>query len=847
MKRIYAVLAVIPILIFSEKLLSQTDFYLKSGSGAITTPSSWNTQPNGSGTNATNFNGSNRWHFTNRAAGTINGTTFNAPSTATSIIESGFNLTVSGLFGTLSTKIDVAASGTLTVANSFAYNINSFDPASTTIFNSANAQVLGGLYGNIRISTSTKLAGNVTATGTLIIDASRTLSLNALPLSLSGSGASISGTGLIHGDNSSGIGFFNGNGGNNGTLLFTATGNTLNTLYINYGTPGDRIVLGGDVFIENTGLFLTDMGTIDLNGNDLTVDNSSDASFAVTPTDGAIIGDVNSSLIFNGTIGASGGFEMIMSTDNNLKSLVLNSPGSQLLSSAALTINDSLSVLDGAFDTGNLVTIITPAGGPKARVSRVGGSGSIQSDVTVQTVISGGQSGTGWNLLGSPVAGQTVADWDTYATNGGTSGLPMTCVNCFYPPSSLTPSFASIQGWNEASDTYNDQVAASDALTSGTGFWVYVGDGPTNTNDMTLINSGPVLQGIQAFGLSAFGNGWNLMSNPYPSPISWSKTFDQTDGLFSGSIDAEVHVFSPEVGYGTYVANVGGTNGMLDILGIGQGFYVLANPGAVSLVFDEVVKMDDKTTEIWRTSGSKSDNSNREYIKLTINGAYGKDEAMINFNNSATPSFDRLYDGHKIFTSAGYQGYGNQYSQYTTISTRGVDGTDYAINSLPLRTSSLTVPVLARVMVTGSHTISVSDRVNFESCLILHDKLIGKYHDLNAGPYMFDISDTTSAPRFDLIMCQNESGPVMSVNELQKKEQIFINQDATGAFVKTNFEQRTKATISAFNIVGQQLMKDITVDGTETLTHLDLNVSNQVVIIRVTTDNETVVKKIVTH
>jgi len=42
-------------------------------------------------------------------------------------------------------------------------------------------------------------------------------------------------------------------------------------------------------------------------------------------------------------------------------------------------------------------------------------------------------------------------------------------------------------------------------------------------------------------------------------------------------------------------------------------------------------------------------------------------------------------------------------------------------------------------------------------------------------------------------------------------------------------------------------MKDVTISGTESMTRLNLNVHDQVVIIHVKTENETTVKKIVAH
>ena len=191
--------------------------------------------------------------------------------------------------------------------------------------------------------------------------------------------------------------------------------------------------------------------------------------------------------------------------------------------------------------------------------------------------------------------------------------------------------------------------------------------------------------------------------------------------------------------------------------------------------------------------------------------------------------------------------HGNSYSKYTTLSSKDAEEVDYAIQSLPPLTSSLTIPLLAKVMSGGNYTISVSEKENYSACLMLHDKLTGEYHDLNKGSYAFDISDTTSAPRFELVLCKMESGPVLSVEDINENNSIVIGQDADGAVVRTYFKTPAKATISAFNIVGQKLMNDIVTDYDENVTRIPVNVSNQVVIIKVTTDNESVVKKIIMH
>jgi hypothetical protein len=275
---------------------------------------------------------------------------------------------------------------------------------------------------------------------------------------------------------------------------------------------------------------------------------------------------------------------------------------------------------------------------------------------------------------------------------------------------------------------------------------------------------------------------------------------------------------------------------------MGQGFYV-SGISSASIEYDETIKVDDNSTNIFRVANQ----SKNQLIRLRIAGEWDSDETVIAFDNNASTDWDKRYDARKLFVSAGYAGYGNSYSKYTTISTKDGLDRDYSINSLPPLTSNKTIPVLAKVMATGSHSISAI-KENYEGCVMLRDKVTGKLHDLGKAPYVFNISDTTNAPRFEVVLCATESGgPINSIEEQDLASQILIGQDANGAFVRTNFSRNTKATISAFNIVGQQIIKDVPVEGTVTFTSLNLNAHNQVVIIRVTTAEESYVQKIIAH
>jgi hypothetical protein len=528
-----------------------------------------------------------------------------------------------------------------------------------------------------------------------------------------------------------------------------------------------------------------------------------------------------------------------------------NSGGRTITFSAPVTILDFLDV-DGTsmtIATGTNLTLNSSVA-LTARLGPVGIASSITGSVTVETMVPGGT--TGWALLGPRgVDGQTIASWDTYVSSGGTTGLPMTCTLCANHPSVIgtgTAAFVSVQGWNEPGGSYTELIA-TDPLTPGVGIWAYVGDGFQNTNPLKLINTGTLKTGLVSIPLTAAGPqlGFNLVANPYPSPISWNLVMSNVNNIFN--VNDAIYAFDANSGaYTQFVAGFGtpgAPSGIDDVIAGGQGFYIEA-PGGGSIEFEESHKVTSNTSSNPLIRGASTASIGQTF-RLKIVGINDHDEAGFRIHGNATADFDKKYDAKKIFQSPGYVGYPGAYSKYTTISSKDDNGFDYSIQSLPPLTNALNIPLLARVSTTGSYTISAFDFQDFAMCVGLIDKLDNSYHDLRLSPYVFTISDTTSTPRFELVLCKDESLNAVGISEATESNSIFITQDALGAYVKTVFEKNTKATISVFNIIGQKLMKDVTVEGMVTNTALPIELHNQVVIIKVTTDKETVTKKIVLH
>lgn len=569
-------------------------------------------------------------------------------------------------------------------------------------------------------------------------------------------------------------------------------------------------------------------------GASLTFPASSEIQVAKSlVNNGTIVSDPTTLLTLNGNTTA----QTISGTAFTMGSVRAKSGSRTITLSTGLTIQDSLKLESNVtFAAGNNLTIDANAN-LKGRVAEIASGATVTGNVGVKTFIPGGTAG--WANIGiAGVNGQSIGSWDNQ--------LPMTCDGCTYGPGDVTGTFYSIQGWNEGADDYDTTITSATALTPGQGFWLYVGTNTATATDYTLLNSGTLVQGNVPVSLTNGGTGWNLIANPYASPINWDKVMTSnstnTNNLQSTSIyawnadDPTTHSqYSPGSGVsgGTGFDNQGN-------LSAGQGFYI-ETFGAFSLNFHEADKVDQN--DVFHNL-FKSKTSSATKFQLRVQGFNQDDDrTMLHFNGNATENFDKVYDAKKLFQTPGYMGYPAPYTWYTSISTFWKNQ-HYGINTLPELNKTYTIPVLVRVMATGFYTISVSEQQNLNSCLLLYDKLNGTYHNLANGPYVCQISDTTSTPRFELSVCEY-GNTTTNLTELNiSSSDIFILQDNEGPVVKTRFSEATKARISVYNLLGQCLINDLEVYGTETSTRLNVGVRDQVIFVQVNTNAEKVTQKL---
>lgn len=412
--------------------------------------------------------------------------------------------------------------------------------------------------------------------------------------------------------------------------------------------------------------------------------------------------------------------------------------------SLTFTTNGNVTLKSSSGQTARVAAITNPTGL------------TIAGNLNIERFAPGGT--TGWTLMGNPgITGMTFSSWDddTY----------ITCAGCPDGYNLGGTNFCSIQRYSETAGglfddylRYSEIASISNPITIGEGFWVYFGNGEFTTTSIMLDVTGAIVKGDLSIPLTVTGgasddHGWNLLANPYPSPISW-------DLIRNGNpnVDAEIQVYNPDFGAHSSYAGGVGTNGLSNTgaIPMGQGFYVHAT-AATTLNFSESVKSNTQSPLLRLNGINQTANLNiaQTVVRLKVSGGpYSmRDETVLHFNTNATNAWDSEWDAHKL---AGYDYYSPSISSL-------INNIDYSINALPALSGTTVVPILVKTGAVGTYTLSASELINVPSgaCVQLTDILTGNTHDLKNSGYVCTLSDTATVPRFLLTVTLNNN---LSVN-----------------------------------------------------------------------------------
>lgn len=679
--------------------------------------------------------------------------------------------------------VNLAGSGTV---NGGTLQIGNSNSPATQIYNINSTALIPNLVLNNSSATASLLTNPITVTNTIKITLG-TLNSNNLGITLgrnweNNGGTFTPGTSTVT---------FNSNSAQS---IFKSGGETFN--HLRFSGTGTKTFSSA---VTSSGNFSISAGSsvdVSTSNHQLTVRGNYINSGTFNARSGLVL--------FNGAVAQTIGGS---STTNFFDMQLTNAAGASLTNAENLI--GTLTLNGGTFSTNSQVFTMVSTATATARIGQITGTGNIIGNVRVQRFVPGGT--TGWALWGTPISSAlTFNDWD--------DDIPISCPTC---PDGYVNNFISIYKYDEtAVGSYSDYAAyipmstINDPIIPNTGYWVYVGDGQTTTNGITVDVTGTVRKNNQTIPLirTNTGNpaddGWNLIHNPYPSPISWTALRNG-----NANVDNAIYVYNADLNGGTggnasFVNGVSspaiGSGGIGNSIPMCQAFYVHATNNT-NLTAQESNKVASTQAFLKQNSSSQS-TVNLVRINLSSDNTYNfNDEVVVYTQAGATSGFDGDYDAIKMSGQ-------DPYAPFIEIE----EGTDLMqINGVLPFVGTYTTALKTLTGYSGSYTISATE-FNFPTgaCLNLFDKFTNTNTDLTSSNYVFNLLDTTTVARFILSItlntlqvtgnvtqptCQNSnSGHIVAIGN-SAGPWNYHWKDAVGNPIQTTLNHPTSDTLTGLS------------------------------------------------
>jgi hypothetical protein len=413
----------------------------------------------------------------------------------------------------------------------------------------------------------------------------------------------------------------------------------------------------------------------------------------------------------------------------------------------ALTLSQPLAVAQTLTlaSSGNLVlngqalTLLSDASGTALVVNS--GSGVVQGTATVQRYLDPSlNAGPGYRHLSAPVANSTVADlstatftpvvnpaYNTSTTPGAVQDFPTVYG---YDESRLTSTTNNLPVFDKG---FYSPASLADPLVVAQGYAVNLAAGQV-VDFVGTLNNGDYTKNLTRRDQTANG-GWQLLGNPYPSPLDWSQVAE-TD---RPGLNAAVYVYNSTSQYaGRYRSYVNGMGSMGStgnpVLALGQGFFVQVAQGQTS---GSLKLHNSQRVSSFATQASllRLTADTRPRLSLSLAGANGTaDDLIVYAEAGATAGFDAQQDAAKLPNTTGLN-----------LSALTADGQPLSIQALPGLSGRVALRVL--VPADGSYSLSAADVQNLPAGTtpVLEDIKTGQRTPLVAGArYTFSVAATDS-------------------------------------------------------------------------------------------------------
>jgi hypothetical protein len=510
---------------------------------------------------------------------------------------------------------------------------------------------------------------------------------------------------------------------------------------------------------------------------------------------------LNGSVAFVGTVSQT--IPATIFSANRIRNLIINNTA-DVSSLGTLEITGFLRVENGNFDTGNKLTLISNA--TQTALIDGTGNGQVVGLVKIQRYL---DVAFGYKYFSSSFSNSTVGDFSSYVV------LNATFPQAYYYDESSTDGIANdITGWKP----YTDADAAT-GLRSLEGYAFNFGAAGTA---VTVELSGTVNNGYIERPLSntngTYTQGFNLVGNPYPSPIDWNAATGWTktnidDALYfftAGSTDQYTGTYS------SYIGSISSDGKSSNIIPSMQGFFVHVTDTGIypvngTLGMTNVVRLTNFSQQFLKTPESgKFIRDAQQNLKSTepekaglirITAAFenevNTDPAVIYFPHFAELSFEKDKDALKLM---------NTDVAVPNLYSLTPENKKLSINALPKPGSSdvKKIPLGLKTEKEGWMLIGLEDLENlpsnFNVYLIDSEKRIGQ--NLSRKPlYRFYAKSGLHEFRFHLMFSETElSDPASAFDE-----PFSVRTVGGKVMVSMNLETGQSGVLLASNVTGQIL------------------------------------------
>ena len=462
-----------------------------------------------------------------------------------------------------------------------------------------------------------------------------------------------------------------------------------------------------------------------------------------------------------------------------------------IVSGHNVTLDGALTVSSGSFTLENNASLI--------QSTNVANSGNI-----IVKRSSSALKRQDYTLWSSPVANQNLLAFS-----------PATIATRFY-------------AYNSGTNLYATIAPAENAFVPSKGYLIRM---PNNHPTTATIWNGQ-FTGVPNNGdyPVTMSNTFNLVGNPYPSPISMSAFVAENSSAITGTLYfwRETNLNTANNAYCTWAGGTFTSNGEQQVVnpaGIiqtGQGFFVAAKAGQTALSFKNSQRVANFNNQFFRNASEEE----RHTVWLNATNAAGAFSQMaVGYITGATQELD-LYDG--------------KFLEDGSMSLNSVlDNSDYVIQgrALPFDASDV-VPLSFKSATAGDYTIAIDHKIGLfagNQDIFLRDNLTNMITDLNNGTYTFATEAGSFNSRFELVY-QNPlavTQPIMQGNSVivyKQNQEIVINSG-----------KAVMSKVQIYDIRGRLLVEKINIGASET--RVAVGTTNQLLIVKITSDTNAIVTK----